>query len=82
MNEKLITVTGEGAIHVVPDVTCVELTLQSIHDTYEDAYAQAKSNTEWLSQIMGQFKTSVESHPSQRTLRRLNIPGTVHSVTL
>ena len=25
MNEKLITVTGKGAIHVVPDVTCVEL---------------------------------------------------------
>lgn len=53
MNEKLITVTGEGAIHVVPDVTCIKLTLQSIHDTYEDAYTQAKSNTEWLSQIMG-----------------------------
>lgn len=34
MNEKLITVTGKGAIHVVPDVTRVELTLQSIHDTW------------------------------------------------
>lgn len=59
MNEKLITVTGKGAIHVVPDVTRVELTLQSIHDTYEDAYAQAKSNTERLSQIMKEVALDV-----------------------
>lgn len=59
MNEKLITVTGKGTIHVVPDVTRVELTLQSIHDTYEDAYAQAKSNTERLSQIMKEVALDV-----------------------
>lgn len=59
MNEKLITVTGKVAIHVVPDVTRVELTLQSIHDTYEDAYAQAKSNTERLSQIMKEVALDV-----------------------
>lgn len=59
MNKKLITVTGKGAIHVVPDVTRVELTLQSIHDTYEDAYAQAKSNTERLSQIMKEVALDV-----------------------
>lgn len=51
--------TGKGAIHVVPDVTRVELTLQSIHDTYEDAYAQAKSNTERLSQIMKEVALDV-----------------------
>ena len=71
MNEKLITVTGKGAIHVVPDVTRVELTLQSIHDTYEDAYAQAKSNTERLSQIMKEvsrrsLKLPWNPSPSQR----------------
>ena len=59
MNEKLITVTGKGTIHVVPDVTRVELTLQSIHDTYEEAYAQAKSNTERLSQIMKEVSLDV-----------------------
>ena len=59
MNEKLITVTGKGTIHVVPDVTRVELTLQRIHDTYEDAYAQAKSNTERLSQIMKEVALDV-----------------------
>ena len=31
MNDKLITVTGKGTINVVPDVTRVELTLQSLH---------------------------------------------------
>ena len=51
--------TGKGAIHVVPDVTRVELTLQSIHDTYEEAYAQAKSNTERLSQIMKEVSLDV-----------------------
>ena len=52
MNDKLITVTGKGTINVVPDVTRVELTLQSLHETYEEAYAQAKKNTDSLSQIM------------------------------
>lgn len=52
MNEKLITVTGKGTINVVPDVTRVELTLQSLHETYEEAYVQAKKNTDSLSQIM------------------------------
>ena len=50
--EKLITVTGKGSIHVAPDVTRVELTLASIHDSYEEAYKQAKSNTDALAKIM------------------------------
>ena len=52
MEEKLITVTGKGGIHVTPDVTRLELTLKSIHETYEEAYIQAKSNTDSLSKIM------------------------------
>lgn len=52
MTEKLITVTGKGCIHAKPDVTRLELTLQSIHDTYEEAYAQAKSNTDKLNKVM------------------------------
>ena len=40
-------------------MTRVELTLQSIHDTYEEAYAQAKSNTERLSQIMKEVALDV-----------------------
>lgn len=52
MDEKLITVTGRGSLRVEPDVTRLELTLKSIHDTYEDAYAQGKSNADKLGEIM------------------------------
>lgn len=40
-------------------MTRVELTLQSIHETYEEAYAQAKSNTERTSQIMKEVALDV-----------------------
>ena len=56
MDEKLITVTGRGSIHVVPDVTRVELTLASIHESYEEAYTQAKDNTDALVKIMNEVK--------------------------
>lgn len=59
MDEKTITVTGKGYIHVVPDITRLELTLQSIHDTYEDAYVQAKSNADRLSKIMNEVSLDV-----------------------
>lgn len=52
MEKNLITVTGNGQVHVEPDITRLEINLQSIHDTYEDAYTQAKSDTERLGEIM------------------------------
>ena len=55
-NENLITVTGKGSVHVLPDVTRVYLSLVSVHDNYEEAYAQAKANTEALSKIMNEVK--------------------------
>ncbi len=48
----MIRVTGCGALHVVPDVTRIELSLVSLHDTYTDAYKQAKENTDKLGKIM------------------------------
>lgn len=56
MSEKIITVTGQGCIHVVPDVTRLEISLVSIHDSYDEAYAQAKKNTEELAAIMQEVK--------------------------
>ena len=50
--EKIITVTGKGNIHIVPDVIRIDLLLVSLHDTYQDAYAQGKDNTEKLTAIM------------------------------
>lgn len=58
MDEKTITVTGRGGIHVSPDVTRLELDLVSIHETYEEAYLQATSNTDKLSEIMKELKLS------------------------
>lgn len=52
MNEKLITVTGKGCIHATPDITRLILTLKSLHDTYDDAYAQASDNSAKLNVIM------------------------------
>lgn len=52
MDEKLITVTGRGTLRVVPDITRLELTLKSIHNTYEEAYAQTKNDTDKLASVM------------------------------
>lgn len=52
MEERTIKVTGRGKINVEPDVTRIELSLISLHDTYEEAYTQAKGDVEKLQKIM------------------------------
>lgn len=47
-----ISVDGRGSIHVVPDVTRLEVSVESVFATYEDAYKQAKENTSWMGQIL------------------------------
>lgn len=42
--ERKITVTGRGAIHVIPDVTRLEVTIDSHYNTYQEAYDHAKEN--------------------------------------
>ena len=59
MEQKTITVTGRGGIHVEPDVTRVELSLISLHDTYEEAYVQATRDVEKLQHIMEEAKLPV-----------------------
>jgi uncharacterized protein len=59
MKENMIRVTGSGALHVVPDVTRVELSLVSLHDSYEDAYMQAKNDTDKLGKMMEELKLDV-----------------------
>ncbi len=56
MEENFIKVQGHGAIHVVPDVTRLELKLESIHESYQEAYAQMKDNVDTLSQIMAEVE--------------------------
>ncbi len=67
MKENIIRVTGNGTIHVVPDVTRIELSLVSIHDSYEDAYKQAKNDTDKLKKIMEELKLDV-SLPKTKSL--------------
>lgn len=57
--DKVITVTGKGSLHVVPDVTRLELSLVSLHESYEEAYAQARTDTERLATIMEQLHLPV-----------------------
>lgn len=55
MAENLITVTGKGSVHIEPDVTRLDIILQSIHDSYEEAYDQAKTNTDSFTKIMSEL---------------------------
>lgn len=52
MEKGTIAVTGRGNIHVVPDVTRLEVSVQSVFPTYEAAYQQAKENSKWMVQIL------------------------------
>lgn len=55
MEERIITVTGSGGVHIEPDVTRVSLQLESIHDNYNEAYAQGKDNACKLTAIMNEL---------------------------
>lgn len=47
-----IHVTGSGAVHLVPDVTRLEITIDRVYETYEDAYLKAKENSKWICNIL------------------------------
>ena len=49
---RKIKVTGKGSIHVVPDVTRLEVKIESVFTTYSEAYRQAKENSKWMVQIL------------------------------
>lgn len=48
--DNTITVTGRGSIHVIPDVTRLEVTVRGIFETYDVAYA--KDNSAWMVKIL------------------------------
>lgn len=52
MNESTISIEGKGAIHVVPDVTRLEVTISGHFDSYAAAYAQGKENSSWMVKIL------------------------------
>ncbi len=52
MNESVINVVGIGRVHVVPDVTRLEIRIERVFKTYNDAYANAKENSTWVVKIL------------------------------
>lgn len=50
--EKRITVTGKGAIHVIPDITRLEVTISAYHQNYSSAYEKAKENLNSMVKIL------------------------------
>lgn len=52
MSETTISVQGKGAIHVVPDVTRLEITIERVFLDYQKAFAQAKENSSWIVKIL------------------------------
>ena len=53
-----ISVVGRGSIHVVPDVTRIEVTVSGVFDTYEEAYHKAKESSSWMVKILEYNKLS------------------------
>lgn len=47
-----ISITGKGSIHVAPDVTRLETTIEQWFKTYEEAYIQARENSSWFVKIL------------------------------
>lgn len=50
--EKIIAVTGRGNIHVVPDVTRVEVKINSILRSYDTAYQMAEANLKDIGEVV------------------------------
>lgn len=50
--ERTITVTGSGTIHVVPDVTRLEVSISGGFKTYREAYDRAKENFSQMVKIL------------------------------
>ncbi len=52
MSNGTIKVMGKGSIHVVPDVTRLEVSIDSVFTAYDAAYKQARENAQWMGQIL------------------------------
>ncbi|MBQ9427582.1 MAG: SIMPL domain-containing protein [Paludibacteraceae bacterium] len=56
--EKIITVTGRGNIHIIPDVTRVQVTIESKFKNYEVAYQMAEANLKDIGEVMERCQLS------------------------
>ena len=76
MNDnRKITVTGKGSVHVVPDVTLLEIRIESVFTTYDEAYQQAKENTKWMKQILEY------NHKNGKLAKTIRLDITDHTIS-
>lgn len=52
MGDERIILQGKGAIHVVPDVTRLEVKIEQWFADYDKAYEQARENSAWMTKIL------------------------------
>lgn len=52
MEVSKISLQGKGAIHVVPDVTRITISINHHGKTYKDVYTKGKENSEWVRKIL------------------------------
>ena len=51
-SDSFISVQGHGYINVVPDVMRLDIGVSVSFNSYKEAYARGKENTEWVSKIL------------------------------
>ena len=74
-DNRKITVTGNGSIHVVPDVTRLEVKVESVFKTYDAAYQQAKENAKWIKQVLEY------NHKSGELAKTIRLDITDHTIS-
>lgn len=74
-DNRKITVTGNGSIHVVPDVTRLEVKVESVLRTYDAAYQQAKENAKWIKQVLEY------NHKSGELAKTIRLNITDHTIS-
>ena len=52
METSKISLQGKGAIHVVPDVTRITISINHHGNTYKEVYAKGIENSEWVRKIL------------------------------
>ena len=52
METSKISVQGKGSVHIVPDVTRLQVIIDRWFIDYKKAYEQAKENSSWMVKIL------------------------------
>jgi len=70
-----IKVTGKGSVHVIPDVTQIDITVDRVYSDYKEAYDKAKYNSEWIGNVLSYNKMN----PKLAKTLKMDISEHTHS---